>query len=336
MPATPAPAATPAPTPSGWVVSPAFDLLFLANALWPLLLLPGLVRGDGSLQTEFWTVYFLSAPHRWITLFLVAADPDRREGRNRLFLGFAVLAAVLVGGVWRFTGALTCLALADYVWNSWHFASQHHGVLRMYARKAGGGPDWLERHGLRLFITYAILRTAGWTTGWVEIDAECKWWLNVIDLSMLAIPAALLLTNLSGFTRVRLPKLLYLGSVLGLYGGLLLSLRNDWVNLMLAFTAASGMFHAVEYLAVVSHYARRRTAVGSAGLFRQVAGRWAAVLAVYAVLLGLLGVWANHPTDELPQLWVAVNVWAAFLHYAYDGFIWKLRRPATATALGVG
>lgn len=336
-----APPVTP-PTPSaGWVVSPAFDLLFLANALWPLLLVPvllgadGFVAPDGRLQTEFWVIYFVIAPHRWITLFLVAADPDRREGRTALFVGFAVLFAALVFGLWAFTGALTCLAVIDYIWNSWHFGSQHHGVLRMYARKSGGGPDWLERYGLRLFIVYTLLRTAGWSTGWVEADTASKWWMNAVDLSFLAIPAALLAANFAGATRTRLPKLLYLGSLLGLYGGLLLSLRSDWANGVFVLTAASSLFHSVEYLAVVSHYAHRRTEVGSDGLFRQVAKRWGAVLAVYAVVLGLIGVWAGESSSGIPRLWLALNLWAAFLHYTYDGFIWKLRRPATAQALGV-
>jgi hypothetical protein len=321
-------------------VSPAFDLLFLANVAWPLLLIaavafPAFVRENGQLQTEFWSVYFLTTPHRWVTLFLVAADPDRREGRNRLFLGFALLAAAVVAGVWWLTGALTCLLLIDYVWNSWHFASQHHGVLRMYARKAGGGPDWLERYALRAFLVYTLLRTAGWSTGWIEADSQTKGWMNTVDLAMLGIPGGLLAVNLIGVHRGRVGKLCYLVSLLALYAGLLWSLRTDWRTGVFALTAASSTFHAVEYLAVVSHYARRRETVGSDGLFRRVAKQWLTVFAVYVLTLGLVGVWAGEGGGWVMRVWLAVNVWAAFLHYTYDGFIWKLRKPATAQALGV-
>lgn len=336
-PTTPQPAEKPS---AGWVVSPAFDLLFLANVAWPLLLLaavmaPGFVRTDGRLQTEFWALYFVITPHRWITLFLVAADPDRREGRNRLFVGIAVVAALLVGGVWAATGALTCLLLIDYVWNSWHFASQHQGVLRMYAKRAGGGPEWLERHALRAFVVYTLLRTAGWTTGWLEAESSLKGWLNSADLVVLGIPGAVLVVNLFGVHRGRVGKLCYLVSLLTLYAGLLLSLRNDWRTGVFALTAASSTFHAVEYLAVVSHYAKRRTAVGSAGMFRQVAKQWLVVFTVYLLTLGLVGVWVNKAGGWVVQAWAALNVWSAFLHYTYDGFIWKLRKPATAQALGV-
>jgi hypothetical protein len=331
----------PAEKPSaGWVVSPAFDLLFLANVAWPLLLVaalvaPGFVRSDGHLQTEFWQIYFLTTPHRWITLLLVAADRDRREGMGRLFLGIAIAAAGVVNGVWMATGSLTCLLLVDYVWNSWHFASQHQGVLRMYAKKAGGGPEWLERHALRAFVVYTLLRTAGWTTGWLEAESQLKGWMNTLDLAMLAVPGSVLVVNLFGVHRGRAGKLCYLVSLLTLYAALLFCLRNDWRTGVFALTAASSTFHAVEYLAVVSHYAKRRQTVGSGGVFRRVAGQWAVVFAVYLVTLGLAGVWVESAGGWWMQAWMAVNVWAAFLHYTYDGFIWKLRKPATAQALGV-
>src|SRR5687767_6967580 len=116
-----APALTAPPRSGRWIVSPAFDLLFLANVGWLLAFVPGFVADDGTAHVEFWQIYFLTTPHRWITLFLVALDPDRREGRAGLFLSFALLAAVLIGGVYLSTGEFRCLALVDYVWNGWHF-----------------------------------------------------------------------------------------------------------------------------------------------------------------------------------------------------------------------
>jgi hypothetical protein len=327
-------------TSAGWVVSPVFDLLFLANVAWPLLIIaalaaPGYVRDDGHLQTEFWQIYFLTTPHRWITLFLVAADPDRREGRSKLFIAIAAVAFLVVGGVWFTTGDLRCLMMIDYLWNSWHFASQHQGVLRMYAKKAGGGPVWLERHALRLFIVCTLVRTAGWTTGWLEAESYLKSWLNVADLILLGVPVTVLAVNLFGVHRGRVAKLCYLVSLLTLYSLLLLGLRYDWRIGVFALTAASSTFHAVEYLAVVSHYAKRRTVVGSAGLFRDVARQWLVVFASYLLVIGLIGVGVDKAGGWVVQAWAAVNVWSAFLHYTYDGLIWKLRKPATAQALGV-
>lgn len=315
----------------GWIVSPLFDLLFFANLIWLVALLPGFVSGDGVVHVEFWQLYFLTTPHRWLTLVLVTADPDGREGRTGLFVLLAVLAFVLVCGVKLGTGGFVCLLLIDYVWNGWHFASQHHGILRIYSRKLGGGWPLLERHGLRLFIFYTIARTAAWSTGWLEDVPYGMTWLYTLDVVMLGIPAALLTLELLDHPQRRPAKLIYLASVSCLYSLLLLSLQAQHRMLILALTVASASFHAIEYLAIVTHYAWRRETSGSAGVFRAMARRWLNFLAVYAILLGLLAVVAHRQATEW---WLGINLWAAFLHYTYDGMIWRLRRPATAQALG--
>jgi hypothetical protein len=43
----------------------------------------------------------------------------------------------------------------------------------------------------------------------------------------------------------------------------------------------------------------------------------------------------SRPENGVVVLWQGLNLWASFVHYAFDGMIWKLRRPATAAALGV-
>jgi len=316
----------------GWIVSPAYDLLFLANLGWLALLVPGMA-GRSDTAVDFWQLYFLTLPHRWLTLLLVVSDPDRRGGRGRALVGVALAALVVVVGVYLGTGALTCLALADYVWNAWHFAAQHAGVLRMYTRKVGGGPELLERWGTRAFITYAALRTAGWATGWLETDA--MHWLRAADLAVLAIPVLLVSVTLARLNRQTIGKAAYVLSICGLYSGLVLALTYRQGGLVVVFATASSLFHAVEYMAVVTHYAKRRRTVGSPGLFRAMANHWLLILAAYAVVLGAIGLTLDRPDSGLRELWLGANLWMGLVHYAYDGMIWKLRRPDTAKALGV-
>jgi hypothetical protein len=319
--------------PRGWIVSPAFDLLFLANLGWLLLLLPGITQADTSI--DFWQVYYLSLPHRWVTLVLVVADSDRRDGRGWILTAIAALSAVVVVGAYFGTGAFLCLAMIDYVWNAWHFGSQHAGVLRMYARKVGGGWPGLERWGVRGFVTYAAVRAVGWATGDLSADAHALFWLHAADATFLLIPLALILTNLVRAERDRIGKLAYLASVCVLYSGVILSVRFGWAGLVLVFIAAGQLFHAVEYLAVVTHYAWRRETVGTDSAFRVLARHWLLFLGLYALLLGSMGAWMSHPDSGLIVVWQGLNLWASFVHYAFDGMIWKLRRPATAVALGV-
>ncbi len=75
----PRPAAAPTAKPvSGWLVSPLFDLIFMANLGWPVVVLLALQNLPWiSEPLSFTQIYFLSTPHRWITLMLVFGDRDR-------------------------------------------------------------------------------------------------------------------------------------------------------------------------------------------------------------------------------------------------------------------
>lgn len=323
------PASLTASPSSVWIVGPVFDLALFANLGWLLAWLPVYLSTEGTPHIEFWQIYFLTTPHRWITLVLVATDAQRRAGRTTLCIALAVIAFLALAGVWLVTGTLLCLLLIDYLWNGWHFASQHAGVLRIYSRKAGGGRAWLERDVVRLFIVYVIARTAGWATGWLEEWPDGLAMLWQFDLLMLCLPAGILLAECRPGSWQRRAKLIYLASVLGLYSSLLLALRAHDVPLTLALTAASAAFHAIEYLALVSHYAKRRANEPDDAAFLVLARDWPLFLAGFILLFGFAA-W----TMEGLQFWLALNLWAAFLHYAYDGMIWKLRQPATAHVLG--
>ncbi len=322
------------PMDRGWLVSPCFDLLFLANFSWILIWLLSLPSDTAIEPVRFWQVYFLTTAHRWLTLVVVAIDPDRRGEQSRPLAALAVLAAIVVGGVYFGFGHFSCLPLVDLVWNGWHFAAQHAGILRMYSRKVGGGSAWLERYGLRLFVFYTTLRVAGWSTGWIQADTNGQMILRAIDMLVLALPSMLLLVQFRAWQANQWGKLAYLSSVCLLYAAILLSLHPayGYGSYTIPLLLCSALFHATEYLAVLTVYAGRRRQSGSAGMFQKMAERWLPMLVGYVLLIGLLGSWLEGP---LGTVWVGLNLWAAFLHYAYDGMIWKLRRPETARSLGL-
>src|SRR5262245_61746605 len=82
---------------ANWLISPATDLVFVAN-LWWLAAFAVLIVPTGLFPNlEFWQVYFLTTPHRWLTILLVLMDPDRRRNRGARMVGYA--AVLLVGVV---------------------------------------------------------------------------------------------------------------------------------------------------------------------------------------------------------------------------------------------
>src|SRR5437867_7822722 len=93
MSASPLPSAVSSAKPiKSWLVGPWFDLLFLANLGWPVAVLLALLRPlDETDALSLFQVYFLSTPHRWITLVLVFCDSDRFWKEPAKFGGLAIL-----------------------------------------------------------------------------------------------------------------------------------------------------------------------------------------------------------------------------------------------------
>jgi hypothetical protein len=325
------------PSASPWLLGPWLDAFLIANIAWPLLLLWQIGDGfSGREGLQFWQIYFVTTPHRWITLALVFLDRDRFSQRRLTFLAIAALAITACLSVRLATGTLTCLLTIDYLWNAWHFAAQHHGIYRIYQRRSekvlgacGSRSEpqpsdvnfvdrlSLEKWSLRLFLLFVILRVAGATWSYTSFEQT----LHAADWLVLAIPAWLIIRDLT--QRVRsLPRTLYLLSVTILYTSMLAAVHANRPTLILSLATASAVFHATEYLALASWSARgRHSAHGSRlGLMSHLVPRWGLVLGSFLLVLGAGGWLLN---EHLMQPWLFLNVIVAFLHYAYDGVIWR-------------
>ncbi|MDZ4684086.1 MAG: hypothetical protein SH850_03295 [Planctomycetaceae bacterium] len=309
-----------APTP--WLVGPVVDALFVANVLWPLVLLvPQGPRFDGHDAVHFWQLYFITTPHRWITLLFVVLDGERLRDRRSLLLSVGLSLLAACGAVRWTTGDITCLLAMDYVWNAWHFAAQHHGVYRIYRRRQAAPPsriDAFEKWTMRGFLLYVIVRVAGGTWSQSSLDAS----LQTIDWAVSAVPLGLLFRELVTGRTFRSGALLYLVSVSTLYLGLLAAVHLRQPRLVLTLATASALFHAIEYLTLVGWTAHRHhgSAGGDRGLLHRLAPRWGAAIALFALIQGAAG-WMLE--RNMLEVWLFANVVVAFVHYAFDGIIWR-------------
>ena len=316
--------AGPTPLSRGWLVSPWFDVLFIANVAWPLVVL--LQQGEGfsgRSGVQFWQIYFVTTPHRWITLLLVFLDSERFNERRATFLWLAACVVALCLGVRLTTGALTCLLAIDYVWNAWHFAAQHHGIYRIYCRLGVRTPAaglTCEKWGMRGFLLYVALRIVSAT--WSEMTREV--WLCRGDWIMMTIPVWLMIRGTMQARAGGLGRLVYLTSIIVLYSSLLWAVHTRRLGLVLSLATASALFHAIEYLSVVSWSVRQRHAAlrSRMGFLGYLAPRWGIALAVFVLILGSAGWFMDQGYLES---WLTINVVVAFLHYAYDGLIWHRR-----------
>jgi hypothetical protein len=113
-------------------------------------------------------------------------------------------------------------------------------------------------------------------------------------------------------------------SVFTLYSALLWAVHMHRFDLVLPLATASALFHAIEYLAIVSWSVEKRhaTKAEGIGLLAYFVPRWGIALALFAFILGIGG-WLMD--QWFVNAWLLINVVIAFLHYAYDGLIWRRR-----------
>ncbi|QDU76818.1 hypothetical protein Pan97_38750 [Bremerella volcania] len=312
---------------SGWILGPWMDLLLIANVFWPMLVLIQYFDDVSSRQAiQFWQIYFITTPHRWSTLGLVLLDRNPYRARPRFFLGFAIAVVLICVGIRIGTGELTCLLAIDYAWNAWHFASQHHGIYRIYGRLAQARtflPGWLEKIMLRAFMLYCIVRVAQ-----VAIrPGTLSDFLVVLDWVVLILPCVVLFDCLWNWNRHSMGRLVYLVSVVGLFSGMLWAIHSGFPAIVLALTTASAWFHASEYLAVVGWRMHKQSGDGEIDardrIFQWIASRWVFSLLIFVVVLGSCSWLFEH---QFVETWLLLNVIVAFLHYGYDGSLWKKRK----------
>ncbi|MDX1946541.1 MAG: hypothetical protein SFU86_14160 [Pirellulaceae bacterium] len=311
---------------SPWLVGPWTDLLLIANVGWPLILVVGLWGGfDAQEGVRFWQIYFVTMPHRWLTIAVVALDPELGRRRSKAFLAIAAVVVLFCATIWLSTGTLLCLLALDSLWNAWHFASQHHGIARIYGRLADPARAsglWLEKIVLRGLVLWVAFRVAGGIWRHETLEA----WLAAADWGVLVASALLLVREVAAVSPRGVGRLAYLSSLIALYAALLLAVHFRQPRWVLPLVLASALFHATEYLTLVSWAVRRKQRPGAAGLFAWLVSQWGLSLAAFLVVLGLGGWLAS---EYRLQWWMLANVIVAYLHYAYDGMIWKSHRPVS-------
>lgn len=110
-----------------------------------------------------------------------------------------------------------------------------------------------------------------------------------------------------------------------------LASRGNAVPVMMAVAA-----HALEYFVIVDSSLRKRVRNGDrAPVILAVRTRWrrAAVYITYLAAMIAVPFVTFSLMDGLVYAWIVVVFGG--MHVLYDGFVWKLRRPATAVSLGI-
>jgi len=305
--------------------------------------------------------------HRHYTFILVYGDAGTFSRRARDFILAPVIviaSLILIRGGWgagrvhlnlfdielTFRPWMLILTLTG-LWNVWHTLMQRYGISRIYAGKLGNGLQD-RSHGRRelglmwasvalvgclavLFraSTFAGVRNARKVYGTFEpfIQGGIGWAvLAVISglVGWLAYRWARVEFSTPTPLRLRIPRLCFLASTTCL---LAIFVVHGPIVGYLCF----GVAHALEYVAFVHHFGQKKFAhATNSGIVARLLRR---PLMFAPMVIGLLVTAYLLLRDyRRMDVYVIYYTGTSLLHFLYDGWIWKVRRPEVARPLGVG
>jgi len=329
-----------------WIQNPWVDAV-VALAWVPFVVALHVAENDpAQLRVLISATFLLSFAHQPLTLALVYGDVEQFRLRRAVFTLSPLVFAVAIIVVTRFDPLV--LAIVAGAWNAEHTLMQRYGITRIYGRKVGQDDGRLEKLMLFSWLALAIVVVAGdgrtpgrlarmglGDTNRLAVEALTRFRsaATLLALPVALIVVALVMAWLRGEWRARLganpAKWVYVGTTALLF----LVILVDPIAGLMGYVGA----HAIEYFVIVHQSLGRRYADGSSGrsstLGRAVrarpgrAGFLAAYLAVVLAVVTLLQ-WYGSVTAYLVVFFTLGG-----LHVFYDGFIWKLRRPAVARSL---
>jgi len=348
-----------------WIVSPAWDLFYLV--LTPLLIVPAvLVAARQWLRPEdiyLAVISFASLGHHLPGFMRAYGD---RELFDRFHWRFLLAPPLIFALALVFTPPtfvaqalrlpwthLHGLELILLAWGTWHGLMQTYGFMRIYDIRRGENDRYVARldHALCLMIfvagvVFSDVRMFGvasamWQCGLPifgpETLAAVRWIVGLLS----AIVVGLYAIHLVGRTRQGQPIN---------WVKLLLAASTGWfywycgrlsTNLLIGI-AMFEIFHAVQYNAIVWIYNRRLLEkagerFGPLGfLFRDrttMLGIYLAAIAAYSSIRFVTAHAGDRmfsgDVDDARQWLIAAFVTSSFLHFYYDGFIWKVSERKT-------
>jgi hypothetical protein len=295
-----------------------------------------------AVQSIMAVIFLVSFAHQPLTLGLVYGDPAQRDAHRSLYrwAPWIVLAAIVIG----LQVSLSLVALMAGLWNAEHTLMQRYGVMRIYGRKVGDSQARIEKPMLIVWLVAGIAYIGGYVnlqrlvtklgvgaTNARSIDLlrNLTTPARVLFWFALAVGIVLAATWWRGERRLGAaasrPKHWYaLGTA-----GLIVAVMVDPIAGVAGYVAA----HAIEYFAVVHSSLRRRGDSAPVAVATRTPGRRAAMYAAYFAAIGALVYFTWTPFNG--KLYAFAILFFGALHILYDGFVWKLRRPAVAASLGI-
>ena len=331
----------------GWIINRGSDSLFFIGM--PLLSLAILTLASSyfsSFDIALFVLAFFAVGHHLPGLMRAYGERELFERYKARFIIAPIVIGACVG--WSvFNGHLGFFILLA-LWDMWHFFMQHYGFMRIYEVKRhkpsrlSGRLDWMLA---ATWFTYIVIASPHYLVNfmerchrygfglysWINPDYlhDLRQWILVLAIAVSLVYLVYLLRLSRQKEPIVWPKLaISLTTFLTVYYAYIVL---DDVILGYAMTALA---HDIQYFAIVwiyNHGVLKRSQRLGASFFRYLFadGRFRIVLFYVALILLYGGVEAmarateNYLIYDLVKVLIATT---AFMHYYYDGFMWKVRK----------
>lgn len=315
--------------PKYWINNPTTDLVFFSYG-WILIFLPLLLFKQYEAIIIIIVLLF-NYVHRHLTFALVYGEKEEFNKRKEFYIVLPLIAA-LVTFISVYLGAFKILLTISVIWTLYHSISQKYGITRIYSRKAGYGEAWLDKWVIYSWFVYLLFALGDkekdtllqYQAGQVVLNIVGDHLNTLSTISYLFLAAATVITiiyaynEIKNFNKISVAKNLYVLSILLLYSVFYYSLIAGYI--VFAFS------HAIEYIAFVnifvkSRYKKKKDSNSLLAKASKKQWLYSALFSAVVVVLSLIGM----KYDENALLIYIVG--SSFLHFIYDGLIWKVRKP---------
>lgn len=238
--------------PYAWIRGPIWDGFWFMSALWLLPIVLWLAHGYSDPESSpldtlyFGLTAFFWLGHRFCSTYLAYCTEAYRPLLRSQPVRFIVLPVLVTAGCfaiflpadsalpWTRAERLVVLAIIDYAWVTYHFASQHFGALSLYRvrshRRASVPARRLDRFfaiavgGVLVFIADILAGAVAYQDQWIDRWFFPTWMVSgqtVIRYGAVAV--LLLVTGAMLFAEFRekqwsLPRVLYIVGLAAMVG----------------------------------------------------------------------------------------------------------------------
>jgi tetratricopeptide (TPR) repeat protein len=316
---------------------------------WPLVKAGQVAWGPDLLAS---LILLTATGHYFATFARAYGDRELfQRFRTRFLLTPVVLLVTFIAMFASGNGP--SLVLVTTGWAFWHWLAQAFGFARIYDIKVGSFGRWTSRLDKALVISWfvgAVVLTDGATAEFASVVLQAGLPLPnaaQFDVVQIVVVAAMVVAGVAYLanlitTIVRKQPWSWQKQVMHVMTIGYYWFAFAWLpNVVVAYVLYE-FFHDIQYYAITWLTCRQRVRRPgtTSWLSRMFRPSWIATLGFVLLMtacggMDILGRNFLYPEGLNNQVWMALILTFAILHYYYDGFIWKARENTLGSDLGI-